>query len=388
MFMMKQGTPTVSCRLHIKQDISTNRTRNLGVWSALSTTCINADNPVIGTEYSSSHEATVHTVSLSGRVTSISDRSPHLEWVEQEHLALDYTHRVKEIIEIWNNDVSRCCAHAEPDDILINAPVVRLFSLYRMWQSNDLRTMARAHEIPFEVKDNRSILRQRLLDHVCESHCPTLVCMFTTLRAPRTTQQIHDSQMAFERVERAAGTADVSFMQIADAALQDAIVRDWQRTMSTAEFNRVVCASCARVVREADSKRIHASSVDLTLLRNDSLPEKVLPRDYAFHLYSRALLCPEGLGQRWSLSEMTLCTVCYRELVEKTRMPKLCLANWLYYGHSALPDEVKHAFQRSTQFDRLLVSRARASKISYRFTQLRQKEKYEGIYWTKKRHFV
>ena len=55
-------------------------------------------------------------------------------------------------------------------------------------------------------------------------------------------------------------------------------------------------------------------------------------------------------------------------------MPRLCFANYLYYGHDALPPLVKSAIDTSTSTDRLLFVRARASRISYRFTELRSRQ--------------
>lgn len=48
-------------------------------------------------------------------------------------------------------------------------------------------------------------------------------------------------------------------------------------------------------------------------------------------------------------------------------MPKFSLANWLYYGHSALPPSVRRAFDDASTFDLMLVARARASNICFRF---------------------
>ena len=77
---------------------------------------------------------------------------------------------------------------------------------------------------------------------------------------------------------------------------------------------------------------------------------------------------------RWRMADLILCRVCYRELVDNHRMPKLCLANWLYYGHNELPSSAKIAFHEATPTERLLISRARASRISFRFSELKTKK--------------
>ncbi|KAI0713798.1 hypothetical protein C8Q76DRAFT_619937, partial [Earliella scabrosa] len=165
-------------------------------------------------------------------------------------------------------------------------------------------------------------------------------------------------------------------MECIDSTTRQSFIREWQDKFATDRFRQLVCASCARGVTTADAKTVDPRELDLTLLRNDALPLKVRPTTYDFELYDRAILCPYGLTDRWMLAPMTLCPTCCRELVGKTRMPKLCLANWLYYGTDELPSAVKSALAKSSQFDRLLVARARASKISYRFTELRKDKPY------------
>ena len=51
-------------------------------------------------------------------------------------------------------------------------------------------------------------------------------------------------------------------------------------------------------------------------------------------------------------------------------MPKFALANWLYYGHDELPHDVKHAFADASPVEKVLVSRARASKICMKFSDV------------------
>ncbi|KAI0698760.1 hypothetical protein C8Q76DRAFT_633827, partial [Earliella scabrosa] len=165
-----------------------------------------------------------------------------------------------------------------------------------------------------------------------------------------------------------------SFMQLADDALRRGIIREWQDEVSTSGLTHVVCAACARRTLKGEICSVHANEANLHLLRNDSLPEAVKPTTYNFDAYKRALLCPAGMTNRWVLAHILLCRTCQRELCVKKRMPKLCLANWLYYGYEQLPVSVKDAFGHATQFDKLLVCRARASRISYRFTELGVKD--------------
>ncbi|KAI0691973.1 hypothetical protein C8T65DRAFT_541860, partial [Cerioporus squamosus] len=61
----------------------------------------------------------------------------------------------------------------------------------------------------------------------------------------------------------------------------------------------------------------------------------------------------------------------YMIISEWQHLPKFALANFLYYGHERLPEDVRDAFRQSTQVERMLVSRARASKISFWFCELK-----------------
>ena len=160
-------------------------------------------------------------------------------------------------------------------------------------------------------------------------------------------------------------------MQVANEALRRGIIREWQEAMATTNHGTLVCAPCGRRVPAKQAKYVDPRRVDLSLLVNDALPSKVRPTTYDFEIYSRALLNPEGMTDRWHLADLIFCQVCRREIIDNRRMPKLCLANWLYFAHNELPPAVKEAFSTSTPTERLLISRARASRISFRFSELK-----------------
>ncbi|KAI9068165.1 hypothetical protein FKP32DRAFT_1600664 [Trametes sanguinea] len=129
-----------------------------------------------------------------------------------------------------------------------------------------------------------------------------------------------------------------TYLEIASDELRKAVIREWQEMMETGNVKPVASSIV----------RVHAADLELNLLRNDDLPEHVLP------------------------------TTCNFNLTIKHRMPKFSLANWLYYGHDELPDDVRSAFDESTEFERLLISRARASKISFRFSELHRRDNGPG----------
>ena len=139
-----------------------------------------------------------------------------------------------------------------------------------------------------------------------------------------------------------------------------------------------VCGPCGRRTPLDSLTAVSSSDFDLSLLRNDALPFNVQPTTYAFKAYQEALLNPKGLTDPWELSPISMCECCRRELVVKKRMPKLCLANWLYYAHDELPDDVRTAFREATFVDKLLVARARSSRISFRFSEVRGTQEHNG----------
>ncbi|KAI0686634.1 hypothetical protein C8Q76DRAFT_636248, partial [Earliella scabrosa] len=245
-----------------------------------------------------------------------------------------------------------------------------------MWRAGDLREIAHAHHVEVTARNNAQDVLQKLGEHHCTDSCPTLLIVFTTRAATRSAAQVSRARLHVPSLHPPEHSG--TFLRVASESMRNAWIKEWQDTMSTQQFVHMVCAVCARRIRTQDAHRVECHSIDLTLLRNEELPPHVYPRTYDIELYRRAILEPAGMSDRWNLSPLHMCPTCFRELVTKHRMPKLSLANWLYYGHDALPPSVSSAIHESTQFDRLLVSRARGSRISFRFTELRKKEGHLG----------
>ncbi|TFK89704.1 hypothetical protein K466DRAFT_486324, partial [Polyporus arcularius HHB13444] len=242
-----------------------------------------------------------------------------------------------------------------------------------MWRAQDLRELCRVHRVLVATKDNCLDIAQKLLAHECDGGCPSYVVTFTTLSRVRTHERVSNAGLRLERLDT-PDSEDTSYMEIASDALRTSIIREWQDTISTSNLERAVCGPCGRILPRKELSRVHPSKCDLTLLRNDALPPKTRPNTYAFAVYDRALLDPRGMTDRWYLADLMVCADCRREWVDNGRMPRLCLANWLYYAHEMLPAAVASAFSQSSQFDRMLVARARASRISFRFTELREED--------------
>ncbi|KAI9065710.1 hypothetical protein FKP32DRAFT_1567353, partial [Trametes sanguinea] len=162
---------------------------------------------------------------------------------------------------------------------------------------------------------------------------------------------------------------DDSHLDVADDELRRSIIAEWEQLMSSRSLAEFVCAVCGRRTPTDKVVTVEPSRIDLTLLRNDELPGNVLPTTYNLDAYDRAILHPKGLTKLREQGTLRICVECSRPLFDGV-MPRFALANWLYYGHEELPSDVKTAFRLATHVERILVSRARGSRISYKFSQL------------------
>ncbi|KAJ7773136.1 hypothetical protein B0H16DRAFT_1304990, partial [Mycena metata] len=158
----------------------------------------------------------------------------------------------------------------------------------------------------------------------------------------------------------------LDYLDAPSESLRTDIIREWQAEVSTDRLRLRTCAVCGR---EECARSVHeydASAVNFSLLRNDELPSKVWPSTYNYIGYDRALLCSAGLSDTNAPDKMLICDDC-KTYLDRNVMPKFALANWLYYGREALPDAVREAFDSSSIFERMLVSRVRYNSVSCRF---------------------
>ena len=292
-----------------------------------------------------------------------------MEWCLIDDIDLDYTHQIVTILPLHDSR-SWSGQPLTMDDVLINCPISSLFTLYHMWRAGDLRQLASAHNVSVPSRESAPDIMERLDMHACQRDCPAVLVVFQTLCRLRDIAKV-DVTHARARNLDLRGTG--SYMQVANEALRRSIIREWQLAMTTSNYGTLVCAPCGRRVPTKETSRVDIQHVDLSLLVNDALPAKVRPTTYDFDLYEHALLHPEGMMNRWRLADINMCRACHREIIDKRRMPKLCLANWLYYGYNELPPSAKLAFLDATPTERLLISRARASRISFRFSEVKSK---------------
>ena len=208
----------------------------------------------------------------------------------------------------WNQD-SLC-----PNDLLVNAPVTRLLTIYNMWRMNELRELAHAHEIKLRTQEKNTVLRELLADHTCHGSCPTIMVVFRALQKARTGAQVN---RVYENMRGKCIFTVQAYTDIASNELQHLMISEWQNTLSTDKFKNVVCAPCGRRTLSNKAHTVPRALVDLTLLRNDGLPQKVMPTTYNLSAYNGAILNPKGLTDVMSLGDINMCNVCYRDLVTK-----------------------------------------------------------------------
>ncbi|KAI0352245.1 hypothetical protein OH77DRAFT_1409659, partial [Trametes cingulata] len=215
-----------------------------------------------------------------------------------------------------------------------------------------------------------------LASHSVDPASRTVQYIFKSLSGPRKDHRLQSTRSSRTHSDRPARAAALlqdpkatAYMEVASVELRRAIIAEWQKTLSTAALKELVCAVCAR---DTDVKLIQitkAREIDLSLLCNPLLPPELQPRSYNRAAYDGAILHPEGLTDRSESGDIQVCKECFDDLAYP-RVPKYALANWLYYGHEHLPADVSKAFSTMTTVERILVSRARASKISYKFSEL------------------
>ena len=336
----------------------------------LSSLRIGDDEMATGMCLSSNHLQLICLTKYKARIVTVHERQYTMQWFVIDELDLDLTHQVVDVLAVRDMHVWTH-SNLTIDDTLVNCPLQTLFTLYHMWRAGDLRRLAEAHGISVPSRESAPDMMERLDAHACSRECPPVVVVFQTLRRVRDAAKVDDARGRILGLNL-QGTR--SFMQVASEELRRSIIREWQQVMTTINYGTLICAPCGRRVPARDTTRVSLQPIHLSLLRNEALPQKVHPTTYNFDLYCHALLSPEGMTDRWRIAEVIVCQVCHKELVDKHRMPRLCLANWLYYGYAELPTAAKAAFRDATPTERLLISRARASRISFRFTELKSKK--------------
>ncbi|KAI9060843.1 hypothetical protein FKP32DRAFT_1577333, partial [Trametes sanguinea] len=279
----------------------------------------------------------------------------------------------------------RHAAKVVPGDLVIVGCSLRtIVSLYGHWRPGQLKDLARQHSVEIPRRTSVADLPAFLSTHECTVACQDLQYVFQVLSKPRSDARLCPTGAnvrADDELESSASgpvpepsvdptMESDAYLDIANTELRRAIISEWEKVMSLSALRDVVCAVCGRCSPEEKITYMKPARLDFSLLCNDSLPEEVLPISYARAEYGGAILHPKGMTRLEARGDLRVCNECRRDLT-KRRMPKYALANWLYYGHDRLPDDVQIAFKESTHVERMLISRARASTISFKFSSLR-----------------
>ncbi|KAJ7118471.1 hypothetical protein C8R43DRAFT_901487, partial [Mycena crocata] len=135
------------------------------------------------------------------------------------------------------------------------------------------------------------------------------------------------------------------------------------------------CSVCAQTVRKKDITLQDPYDFNLQLLRNDNLPSKCLPTTYNFQAYDKAILYHKALTVTDKLGPIWVCSSCLKSL-DKGKQPVNSIANFQYYARDELPDAVKVAFNDCSMFDKMLISRARSTKITHLYSNNRESTEY------------
>ncbi|KAI9061815.1 hypothetical protein FKP32DRAFT_1726256, partial [Trametes sanguinea] len=212
-----------------------------------------------------------------------------------------------------------------PGDLVITSQLGTVLFAYNHWRAANLRALASFHDMP--------------------------------AGKPRSTAI---SEMAQE--------PDTSYLSVASAELKRSIIAEWERTMLTASVKDLICAVCARRTPVKQIRLVNCAEVDLGLLCNPHLPDRLQPETYNRAAYEGAILHPQGLTTLDQRGDMRVCNDCGAAL-KKNMLPRYALANWLYYAREKLPQRTENAFASATHLELMLVARARASVISYKFRQ-------------------
>jgi len=243
----------------------------------------------------------------------------------------------------------------------------------------ELRCLCDHHRITFRNMSKTEIIHA-LMTHTCDIRCQNLIYIFKGLTTRRRNVLQHflpteAPDPNHQHVEEPLGVPhnnpvldEDSYDHLAPLDLDTKMttIKEWQETMSTERLKLVVCAVCGRHITISLSSWVEGYEIQFSLLRNDSLPNEVLPKNYDIDIYEGAILNVKGLEFTHQVVHLRLCNEC-KDALDDDQMPKFALSNWLYYGIDSLPDDVGMAFRQATVFDRMMICRARCNSVVCRF---------------------
>jgi hypothetical protein len=277
------------------------------------------------------------------------------------------------------------------DLIVIDAPVCLLAEHFPYLTKKQLVLWGRDHTVDFVSGARKEVYRHLLLEHACSAACTRTPFVFKLLSHARleSSKPTYPSSEELEqhkrqriesrrhkqnvrrvaRVQARARDIVESQLSYTRSALtkfppevtvkeRNAIIAEWMDEMDLSKFTQKSCAVCGQRRCAKDIKLVSPADINFTLLRNPYLPSKSLPTNYNMQAYDDALLWHKGLHDTVRKDNLDMCILCYHELVTLGKQPLDSLANFQYYGHEALPVEIRKAFEQATTFDIMMVARA------------------------------
>lgn len=301
---------------------------------------------------------------------------------------------------------------------LVSSPVA-LVETFQYLQKSHLAEIARIHTVKDRGR-SKVELQFDLLTHTCDN-CPAMVYLFKSLSRDRPQSSSSQQRLTINivldildrrrlehtraKVQKRAlldaenselvrqhdalahrirrEDAELDRVRLEDIRLshirdrfptipskldRNQIIREWQEVMTEDKWIQTACAVCGWGVVGGNFTRESSIDIDLTLLRNPLLPQNVLPTSYSLDVYDGAILCPIGIYEKTSRGDLDLCGKCHDDLVRRRIQPQNSLANFQYYGHERLSDNVRDAFKKATLFELMLVSRCRATRITHLYS--------------------
>jgi Helitron helicase-like domain at N-terminus/PIF1-like helicase len=272
----------------------------------------------------------------------------------------------------------RCLRHPPPSihgyPIYFKDDLRTCLAHYCFWNKDGLIHIAERHEIELpNVSASRlpaSHYLKLLLNHTCNAVCKNLVFCFKPIGRNRTLQRIASHERDHQTQTRPHLSHDQNAIRVyitPSVYLRNMIIKEWQDLFSTQNQRWAVCAICSRRFCNVTLDRVPVHTIDFTLLQNPSIPRQLMPTTYNTAEYQGAILNAKGLSditRRHGL--ITLCKECHKSMKDG-EMPKFALANWLYYARDRLPVSARRAFRDATIFERNLICRARATRITLRY---------------------
>ncbi|PPR00579.1 hypothetical protein CVT26_009855 [Gymnopilus dilepis] len=270
---------------------------------------------------------------------------------------------------------------ADGANLLINLDLHILLDVYCHFTLKDLQSITKAHHLYLPSKKKADVFSQ-IERHHCDARCARALYLFRSRTRPRlhVPPQLHsvltglapniaqhtDISVQPSVADTPPVVNDLEHLTPPDLLMKKEIITEWEAACASEKVKLVVCAVCGTRQQRAQTVQINSLDVDLSILRNDELPEHIRPHTYNFIAYDRAILNPKGLESKETRGRMTICQPCAQSLCSN-EMPKFALCNWLYYAKENLPGDIQKEFAAASMFERMLISRARCNSICCKF---------------------